>query len=65
MWQQRLDEKSANLDQTRTEMSSITRDYDETTKQIETDADREILAIKNKYCMVCETDLMRIGMSAC
>lgn len=49
MWQQRLDEKGSALDQARQDMTSLTRDYDETTRQIETDADREVLAIKNKY----------------
>lgn len=49
VWQQRLDEKGSALDQARQDMTSLTRDYDETTRQIETDADREVLAIKNKY----------------
>lgn len=49
VWQQRLDERSALLDDTRVEMTTVTREYDETTKQVETDAEREILAIKNKY----------------
>jgi len=45
----KLDEKSSQLDQANDESRQNQKEYEETRRQIEEDADREILDIKNKY----------------
>lgn len=42
-------DKTSNLEQANEESRQQLREYEETKKQIEEDADREILDIKNKY----------------
>ena len=42
-------DKTSNLEQANEDSRHQLREYEETKKQIEEDADREILDIKNKY----------------
>eukprot|EP00912_Choanoflagellata_sp_UC4_P001630 UC4_evm3s1043 len=48
-WDNKLLEKTAELDQALESNRDNMKDYQETKRQIEEDADRELLAIKNKY----------------
>ena len=45
----KLDEKNQQLEQATDESRQNQKEYEETRRQIEEDADREILDIKNKY----------------
>ncbi|KAL8584312.1 hypothetical protein ACOMHN_014731 [Nucella lapillus] len=48
-YETKLQEMTTKLEQTNDEARQQSREYEETKKQIEEDADREILDIKNKY----------------